>query len=180
MFKTLLRTSIARPTFVNPMATRAAFFSTSRLAFQTQSADPLSVIDRMAGEKPTMIRYTPEHEWVAIYSDHTAYIGITKYAADALGDVTFVELPEIGDPVEVGDSIGSIESVKSASEIYSPVNGEVIGVNTKASGSPSLVNEDPTGEGWIAHIKLTDSSAVEADNEVLMTEEEYTASIEEE
>ncbi|KAG7661796.1 GCV3 [[Candida] subhashii] len=181
MFKSLLRTSIVRPTFVSPIATRAAFFSTSRFALNgSQKVNPKADIFKYhQSEGPAAVRYTPDHEWVAIMPDYTAYVGITRYAAEALGDVTFVELPEIGDPVEIGDSIGSIESVKSASEIYSPVKGEIIAINNAASGDPSIVNTDPLGEGWITQIKLDTSVNVDEANDSLMTEEEYVASIQE-
>ncbi|GME84993.1 unnamed protein product [Ambrosiozyma monospora] len=128
-----------------------------------------------SGEEP-LVRYTTEHEWVAIHPDGTSFVGITKYAADALGDATYVELPVdlIGETVAQGDTVGSIESVKSASEIYSPLAGEVTAVNDALEENPGLLNEDPMGEGWI--VKLT-----KADGEVegLLNEEEYVKLLEE-
>ncbi|ODQ64490.1 glycine cleavage system H protein [Nadsonia fulvescens var. elongata DSM 6958] len=103
---------------------------------------------------PIKVAYTEDHEWVALHEDGTAFVGITKYAADALGDATFVELATVGDAVEIGDSIGSIESVKSASEIYAPVTGEVSEANQLLDSNPGLVNQDPMGEGWIAQLQV--------------------------
>uniref|UniRef100_A0A060T971 Glycine cleavage system H protein n=1 Tax=Blastobotrys adeninivorans TaxID=409370 RepID=A0A060T971_BLAAD len=118
--------------------------------------------------KPT-VRYTEEHEWIAVHEDGTAFVGITKHAADALGDATFVEVPEAGTAVEQGDSIGSVESVKSASELYSPVAGEVVEGNSEVADTPSLVNEDPMGAAWFAKIKLNDQGEIDS----LMTLEAY-------
>jgi glycine cleavage system H protein len=123
------------------------------------------------------VRYTNEHEWIAQHADGVSFVGITKYAADALGDATFVELPEVGDELTTGDSMGSVESVKSSSEIYSPVNGEVIEVNETLNDSPQLINQDPMGEGWLAKIKTEGKLENIAE---LLTEEEYHESLKEE
>ncbi|KAI5954248.1 GCV3 [Candida jiufengensis] len=129
-------------------------------------------------KKPIDTKYTEEHEYVKLYDDSSALLGITQYAAQALGDVTFVELPEIGDRIEKGDTIGSIESVKSASEIYSPVSGEIVGINSILESEPGLINEDPTVEGWIAHIKLDDPKEI-TENDSLLNSEDYAKSLEE-
>lgn len=100
--------------------------------------------------------YTEEHEWLAVHEDGTSFVGITKYAADALGDATYIELAEVDAEVEKGESIGSVESVKSASELYSPISGTVSAVNEALSEKPGLVNEDPLGEGWFTQIKISD------------------------
>ncbi|KAA8914427.1 hypothetical protein TRICI_002925 [Trichomonascus ciferrii] len=107
------------------------------------------------------IKYSEEHEWIAAHEDGTAFIGITKYAADALGDATYVEVPEEGREFEKGESIGSVESVKSASELYSPVSGEVIRGNEELADNPATVNSDPAGDGWFAHVKLSDKSELD-------------------
>ncbi|KAH3672102.1 hypothetical protein WICPIJ_010146 [Wickerhamomyces pijperi] len=137
---------------------------------------PGSIITQYSSTAP-QVRYTAEHEYIAQHADNVSFIGITKYAADALGDATFVELPEVGDVFAKGDSIGSVESVKSSSEIYTPIDGEVIEVNTKLTDSPQLINEDPLGEGWIAKIK---AEVKVEEVEDLMTEETYEMSLQDE
>ncbi|GAA0954003.1 glycine cleavage system protein GcvH [Nonomuraea longicatena] len=119
---------------------------------------------------PDELSYTKEHEWVAGLDDGlTLTVGITAFAADALGDVVFVQLPEVGVNVEEGESIGEVESTKSVSEIYAPVGGEVIEVNRAVVDDPSLCNSDPYGDGWMFRIRL------EGDPENLLTAEEYAA-----
>ncbi|MFC5831932.1 glycine cleavage system protein GcvH [Nonomuraea insulae] len=119
---------------------------------------------------PDDLSYTKEHEWVRGVEDSiTVTIGITAYAAEALGDVVFVQLPEVGTSVEQGDSVGEVESTKSVNEIYSPVGGEITEVNQAIADDPSLANSDPYGEGWMFKVR------VEGDPEDLLTPEEYTA-----
>ncbi|KAH3666626.1 hypothetical protein WICMUC_005610 [Wickerhamomyces mucosus] len=135
---------------------------------------PNSIITKYSAG-PITVRYTSEHEYIAQHPDGVAFIGITKYASDALGDATFVELPEVGDEVLKGESIGSVESVKSSSEIYSPVDGEILEINETLTDSPQLINEDPLGEGWLAKIK-TDIKIESVED--LLTEEDYAKSLE--
>ncbi|MEV1240728.1 glycine cleavage system protein GcvH [Nonomuraea sp. NPDC052129] len=119
---------------------------------------------------PDELSYTKEHEWVAGLDDGiTVTIGITAYAAEALGDVVFVQLPEVGSTVEAGDSIGEVESTKSVSEIYTPVGGEIVEVNQAVVDDPSLANSDSYGDGWMFRVR------VEGDPEDLLTAEEYSA-----
>jgi glycine cleavage system H protein len=101
------------------------------------------------------IRYSQDHEWVKLDGD-VATIGITHYAQEQLGDVVFVELPEIGKKVEKGKELAVVESVKAASEVYAPVSGEVIEVNSALSEAPATVNEDALGKGWFAKLKVSD------------------------
>ena len=101
------------------------------------------------------IRYSEDHEWIVLDGD-VGIIGISDYAQGALGDVVFVELPEVGTMLGKGDEVGVIESVKAASEIYTPVSGEIVAVNDGVDADPALVNSDPLGEGWIFKIKLAD------------------------
>jgi glycine cleavage system H protein len=101
---------------------------------------------------PNNLKYSKEHEWVDF---ETKRIGITQYAQEALGDVVFVELPEVGTELEVGDTIGVVESVKAVSDIYAPVSGKVLAVNEDLLDSPELINQDPYGEGWILEIEIT-------------------------
>lgn len=124
-----------------------------------------------------IVKFTLEHEWVSIQADGTSFIGITNHAADALGDATFIELPEddIGSSVAAGDAVSSIESVKSASDIYSPIAGEILEVNKELDDDPSLINKDPMGEGWI--FKLKNSS--EMGDDKLMSIEEYETYVKE-
>ena len=104
-----------------------------------------------------MIYYTEEHEWIEV-EDGIGTVGITAYAAEQLGDVVFVELPEVGATVAKGDASGVVESVKAASEIYAPVSGEIVAVNDALADAPQTVNADPEGEGWLAKIKVSDAS----------------------
>jgi glycine cleavage system H protein len=104
---------------------------------------------------PDDLRYTPDHEWARLEGNRVR-IGITDYAQDALGDVVFVQLPEPGAQVSPGDSFSEVESTKSVSDIYAPVAGSVVGINSDLVDSPQRLNEDPYGEGWICVIELAD------------------------
>jgi glycine cleavage system H protein len=101
------------------------------------------------------IRFTEDHEWIAVEGD-TGTVGITQHAQEQLGDVVFVELPEVGQTFDKGDEAGTVESVKAASEIYAPVSGEIVAVNDGLADEPGTVNTDPTGAGWMYKIKLAD------------------------
>ncbi len=109
---------------------------------------------------PEDAKYTKDHEWAKIEGD-TAVIGINDYAQDQLGEVVFVELPEIGDSFEKGDEFGTVESVKAVSEIYMPLSGEVIELNNALEDNPEFVNSDPYGDGWIIKVKPTDVSEMD-------------------
>lgn len=108
---------------------------------------------------PDNLQYTSDHEWVLIEGD-TATVGVTDHAQEELTDVVFVELPEPGRAVSVGDPVGVVESVKAASDVYAPLAGEVAAVNDEVTAEPSLVNSDPYGKGWLMRIKLADPAAV--------------------
>jgi len=116
--------------------------------------------------------YSKEHQWVEL-EGQTARMGITDYAAMQLGDIVFVELPSVGNQVTVGESVAMVESVKSSSEIYTPVSGVVLNVKEELVDAPELLNADPEGEAWIAELKL--ENAAELDE--LMTKEEYLATL---
>ncbi len=107
---------------------------------------------------PTNFKYTKEHEWVLVEGD-TATVGITKYAADALGEVVFVDLPKVGASTTYMKIFGEIESTKSVSELYSPLTGEVVAVNATLSGAPETVNSDAFGEGWLIKVKFAELPA---------------------
>ena len=105
---------------------------------------------------PTDLKYSEEHEWVRPEEGDEAVVGITDYAQEQLGDVVYVLLPSEEEQLEQGKKLGEVESVKSVSDIFSPVSGEVIAVNEALSDQPELVNEDPYGKGWIARLRLSD------------------------
>lgn len=124
---------------------------------------------------PKDLKYDKEHEWVRLDGD-VAVIGISDFAQDQLGEVVYVDLPSVGDEVAAGESFGEIESVKSVSELFSPLTGEIIEVNDALGDAPETVNEDAYGDGWMLKIKMTDASEVDE----LMSAEEYEAFIAEE
>jgi glycine cleavage system H protein len=122
---------------------------------------------------PEELQYTRSHEWVRTEGD-TATIGITDHAQDELGDVVFVELPEVGATFDAGDSFGTVESVKAVSDLYTPVGGEVVEVNEALSDQPEKINEDPYGEGWIVKIQVSGEGDLlsASDYEQFLEEEE--------
>lgn len=117
---------------------------------------------------PKDLRYSEEHEWVKL-EDGKVRIGITQFAQSELGDIVFVELPQVGDEVKTDDPFGSVESVKTVSELYAPVSGKVVEVNTDLEDNPEFVNESPYDKAWMIVVELSDAS--EIDN--LMTAEQY-------
>ncbi len=119
---------------------------------------------------PDDLRYSREHEWVRADGEQ-ATIGITSFAADELGDIVFVELPEIGASLSQFGTFGVVESVKAVSDLYAPISGEVVEVNEALREAPELLNSDPFGEGWIARVRLSDSSEVDS----LLDAEAYAA-----
>jgi glycine cleavage system H protein len=116
------------------------------------------------------MRFTKDHEWVEVAGD-VATIGVTAYAAEQLGDVVFVELPEVGKAMKVGDNLAVVESVKAASDVYAPIGGEVVAVNDVLTSEPETVNAEPEAAGWFAKLKLSDPGAVDA----LMDRDQYEA-----
>ena len=112
-------------------------------------------------EHPADLRYTSDHEWVRAEGDGRVRIGITAFAQNALGDVVYVSLPAVGDVVSAGDACGEVESTKSVSDVYAPLDGTVTAVNEGLDAAPELINSDPYGEGWIFELELADSSAVD-------------------
>jgi glycine cleavage system H protein len=107
----------------------------------------------MTVDVPEDLRYTKDHEWVRL-EEGEGTVGISAYAAEELGDIVFVELPAVGRKLEAGSSFGAIESVKTASDLYAPVSGEVVAVNESLSSRPELVNSDPYGEGWMVRVRI--------------------------
>ena len=110
---------------------------------------------------PEELRYSSDHEWVSRDGD-VVRIGITDYAQDALGDVVFVQVPEVGATVATGDSFGEVESTKSVSDVYAPVSGTVVAVNEALAEGPQVLNEDPYGDGWICTIRMSDPAQYDA------------------
>ena len=110
---------------------------------------------------PAELKYVASHEWIRDEGDGTFTIGVTDHAQDLLGDVVFVELPEVGDELAAGDDAGVVESVKAASDIYAPLTGEVIAINEDLEDAPELVNSDPYGDGWFFRIRISDPAELD-------------------
>jgi len=125
---------------------------------------------------PEDLKYTSEHEWVRSpgEADGSVRVGITDYAQDALGDIVYVSLPEVGTDLEEGSAVGELESTKSVSDVYAPLAGSVVARNDALDATPELVNSDPYGEGWLFEIVPSDAAAVDA----LMDAEAYRSSVE--
>ena len=119
---------------------------------------------------PNNLKYSKEHEWIRVEGD-VAYVGITDFAQGELGDIVFVEVDTIGDTVEADEVFGTIEAVKTVSDLFMPVSAEVLELNSKLDGAPELVNTDPYGEGWIVKVKLVDANQLDG----LMDAEAYKA-----
>lgn len=126
-------------------------------------------------EVPKELRYSKEHEWVAV-EDAIARVGVTDYAQEQLGDVVYVELPEVDTSVQKDEAFGVVESVKAVSDIFSPISGTIIQVNVDLPSSPEMVNEDPYGDAWMIRIQISEPEELED----LMDAEEYLAFVEQE
>ena len=124
---------------------------------------------------PSELKYLSSHEWVLV-EDKVATVGISDHAQELLGDLVYVELPEVGSSIAAGDSVGVVESVKAASDTYAPVSGEVIEINEELEGSPDRINSDPYGDGWMYRVALEDPEELED----LMDADAYSESIEDE
>jgi glycine cleavage system H protein len=111
---------------------------------------------------PAELYYTEEHEWVQRTGDDTVRVGITDYAQSALGDVVFVQLPDVGTEVTAGESFGEVESTKSVSDLYAPISAKVVAVNNDLEANPQVVNSDPYGEGWLIDLQIDGSSLEDA------------------
>ena len=121
---------------------------------------------------PEDVRYSESHEWVKVAGE-TAKIGITDYAQDQLGDIVFVELPDVGESFEKGAEFGTVESVKAVSELYLPVGGEIVATNEALEDAPELINNTPFSDGWMIEVKLADPSELDA----LMDKDAYLSSL---
>ncbi|MFC0119913.1 glycine cleavage system protein GcvH [Pseudoalteromonas xiamenensis] len=125
---------------------------------------------------PSELKYASSHEWVRDEGNGVYTVGITEHAQELLGDMVFVELPEVGDEVDAGEDCAVAESVKAASDIYAPIGGEIVAINEDLEGSPELVNSDPYGDGWLFKVKASDLEELEN----LLDAEGYANSIDEE
>ena len=121
---------------------------------------------------PADLRYTAEHEWVRRTGDDTVRVGITDFAQSSLGDVVYVQLPEVGAEVTAGESFGEVESTKSVSDLYAPVSATVVAVNDALEGDPALINSDPYGEGWLLELR-SDAAGLDAGLEALLDADNY-------
>jgi glycine cleavage system H protein len=166
--RSFLRTPALHTLKAQPVFRLARFQSTYKL-------NPASIVSTHSGAVPKLY-FTTEHEWIALHEDGAAFIGITNYAADALGDATFIDLPadRVEESIPRGEVISSIESVKSASDVYSPVLGSIKAVNEALDEAPELINKDPMGEGWIVKVQVEEPANVEG----LMEAEEYEKFVE--
>ncbi|ALU44564.1 glycine cleavage system protein GcvH [Pseudoalteromonas rubra] len=124
---------------------------------------------------PSELKYATSHEWVRAEGDGTYTVGITEHAQELLGDMVFVDLPDVGDEVDAGEDCAVAESVKAASDIYAPIGGEIVAVNEELEDAPESVNNDPYGDGWLFRVKASDESELEN----LLDAEGYEANIDE-
>ncbi len=125
---------------------------------------------------PADLRYTAEHEWVRRAGDDTVRVGITDFAQSSLGDVVYVQLPEVGAEVTAGESFGEVESTKSVSDLYAPVSATVVAVNGALEGNPALINSDPYGEGWLLELS-TDATRLDAGWAALLDADSYSQTV---
>lgn len=126
---------------------------------------------------PSDLHYTAEHEWVRRSGEDTVRVGITDFAQSALGDVVFVQLPDVGSQVSAGESFGEVESTKSVSDLFAPVSGTVSAVNGDLEGSPQLVNSDPYGAGWLVDVQVADGPELESAIAALLDAEAYRGTL---
>ena len=126
---------------------------------------------------PADLHYTAEHEWVRRSGDDTVRVGITDFAQSALGDVVFVQLPDVGNEVTAGESFGEVESTKSVSDLFAPVSGTVSAVNGDLEASPQLVNSDPYGAGWLLDVRVSDAAELESAISALLDAETYRGTL---
>jgi len=122
---------------------------------------------------PSQLRYTKEHEWVEQTSDGKFRVGITDFAQAALGDIVYIQLPKVGENIAQGKVCGEVESTKSVSEIYAPLTGKIVSVNSELDGAPEILNSDPYGAGWIIEVEVSESSQLDS----LLSPTDYRALI---
>ncbi len=128
-------------------------------------------------EIPPDLHYTAEHEWIRRTGDNTVRVGITDFAQSALGDVVFVQLPDVGTELTAGESFGEVESTKSVSDLFAPVSAKVVAVNGDLDGNSQLVNSDPYGAGWLIDLEVDDGESFEQDFTALLDADAYRATL---
>ena len=128
-------------------------------------------------EIPSDLHYTAEHEWIRRTGDNTVRVGITDFAQSALGDVVFVQLPDVGTELTAGESFGEVESTKSVSDLFAPVSAKVVAVNSDLDGNSQLVNSDPYGAGWLIDLEVDDGESFEQDFTALLDADAYRATL---
>jgi len=128
-------------------------------------------------EIPPDLHYTAEHEWIRRTGDNTVRVGITDFAQSALGDVVFVQLPDVGTELTAGESFGEVESTKSVSDLFAPVSAKVVAVNSDLDGNSQLVNSDPYGAGWLIDLEVDDGESFEQDITALLDADAYRATL---
>ncbi|HXY65807.1 MAG TPA: glycine cleavage system protein GcvH [Mycobacterium sp.] len=128
-------------------------------------------------EIPPDLHYTAEHEWIRRTGDNTVRVGITDFAQSALGDVVFVQLPDVGTELTAGESFGEVESTKSVSDLFAPVSAKVVAVNSDLDGNSQLVNSDPYGAGWLIDLEVDDGESFEQDFTALLDADAYRATL---
>ncbi|MCW2664882.1 MAG: glycine cleavage system protein [Mycobacterium sp.] len=126
---------------------------------------------------PSDLHYTAEHEWVRRSGEDIVRVGITDFAQSALGDVVFVQLPDVGSQVTAGESFGEVESTKSVSDLFAPVSGTVLAINGDLDGSPQLVNSDPYGSGWLVDVQVSAAAELESAISTLLDPEAYRGTL---
>lgn len=124
-------------------------------------------------EFPSNLRYTEEHEWIFVEADNTARIGITDFAQSELGEIVYVEVNTIGEALKAGEVFGTVEAVKTTSELFLPISGTILELNSRLENEPELVNDEPYGEGWIVKVKISDAAELDA----LMSDAAYKAMV---
>jgi glycine cleavage system H protein len=124
-------------------------------------------------EFPSNLRYTEEHEWIFVEADNTARIGITDFAQSELGEIVYVEVNTIGEALKAGEVFGTVEAVKTTSELFLPISGTILELNSRLENEPELVNNEPYGEGWIVKVKISDAAELDA----LMSDAAYKAMV---
>ena len=140
---------------------------------ESQYCDTIKTRERMINmELPSELLYSKDHEWIKI-NNNKATIGITDFAQDELGDIVFVELPEVGDTIEIDESFGSVESVKTVSELYAPISGTITEVNEELEDNPEFVNESPYEKAWMITVEISDDAEIDK----LLSSEKYQAQI---
>lgn len=150
------------PAFADSEATNRLLISKIDPDSKISLVDRNTVIERTTEEIPTKLRYTRSHEWVRDEGDGTFTVGITEHAQGILGDMVYLDLPDLGEKIDAGEACTLSESVKAASDIFAPISGEIVAINKELKDSPQLVNTDPFGAGWLFRVKASNESELDS------------------